>query len=189
MQGTPTPEDLKATSYDVDEQQWSLYWRRDSVGITGITLYHSPCGFDVMWFNSGIGMGVIKAAKEEHMCPNLEDEQNNPLITVYITIGNSDDKLAQYEWAKFFNDMEYFFRKTAIQVFAITHSLPNSEYQNAVFCGTFRKVFYDATNIGNGRPMANYIRDRLAAEAKEFKQDSIAMIVVPSEQVELVKPA
>lgn len=56
-------------------------------------------------------------------------------MTVYVSIGNSDDKLTQSEWARFVHDVMHECRYAAKgNVHGQWHSLPNDTYQNACIC-------------------------------------------------------
>lgn len=56
------------------------------------------------------------------------------MITVYVSIGNSDDKLTQAEWAKFCSRVDVIVTGSAWAVHGRWHSLPNSRWQNACWC-------------------------------------------------------
>lgn len=82
--------------------------------------------------------------------------------TVYISIGNSDDKLTQNEWAHFVEDV-----RQALRTFALTQhgewfSTADSPWQNAIWCIEIRLT------------MIRDLKNRLAVTAKAYRQDSIA---------------
>lgn len=53
--------------------------------------------------------------------------------TVYVTIGNSDNKLSQQEWSAFCEETDKLLRKWASDVHAECYSLPPAPYQNAIW--------------------------------------------------------
>jgi vacuolar-type H+-ATPase subunit B/Vma2 len=57
-----------------------------------------------------------------------------PDKTIYITIGNSDDKLTQREWARFCDEVFVLLSDTAQEVHGQWFSATDSPYQNACFC-------------------------------------------------------
>lgn len=88
---------------------------------------------------------------------------------VYISIGNSDDKLSQAEWSTFAQRVSITVRARASAVHGEWHSLPNSEWQNMCICAEFSD------------PDVPCIRDELAALRKAWKQDSVAWAVAETE--------
>ncbi|MEU8371196.1 hypothetical protein [Micromonospora tulbaghiae] len=94
--------------------------------------------------------------------------------TVYISIGNSDDKLTQNEWAHFVEDVRQALRNFALAQHGEWFSATDSPWQNAVWCAEVRDV------------MIADLRNRLAATAKAYRQDSIAWAVA---DVDLVAAA
>lgn len=54
--------------------------------------------------------------------------------TVYISIGNSDDKLTQEQWRDFIWTTGFNVTSYATTVHGIWYSAPVSEYQNACWC-------------------------------------------------------
>lgn len=84
------------------------------------------------------------------------------LITVYVAIGNTDDKLGQARWAAFFNCVFAQCYGSAAHVYGIWASLPDEEYQNACFA------------IGLRPADAPELKRMLSKLAGEFDQDSIS---------------
>lgn len=89
-------------------------------------------------------------------------------MIVYVSIGNSDDKLTQSEWAQFVS------RTTSlVEGAALIHgrwlSEPSSAYQNACWC-------IDVHDEPNG---VEWLRGALARLAADFRQDSIAWAEAP----------
>lgn len=85
------------------------------------------------------------------------------MTTVYISIGNSDDKLSQSVWATFYRDVDEQIRQYASKVHGAWVSLPNSPWQNACWC-----VEFDSRNLKRA------MKDRLIDFAAKYNQDSIA---------------
>lgn len=88
-------------------------------------------------------------------------------ITVYVSIGNSDGKLSQRDWATFIREMTSLVRDTADQVYGWWHSTSDMPWQNAVV----------AFLLNAGK------RDQLRAEVsrlrEKYRQDSIAWAEAP----------
>lgn len=84
------------------------------------------------------------------------------MIDVYVSIGNSDNKLTQGQWARFCNDLEANVRNHAYRIYGVWHSLPNSTFQN--MCIAFG--VYDEE--------VQRLRRRLKDLATVYMQDSIA---------------
>lgn len=83
-------------------------------------------------------------------------------ITVYVSIGNSDDKLTQAEWSAFYGQVVSAVRACAQQVYGEWQSAPVSQWQNA--CIGFAVPSLDAP----------FLKDGLRQLAAQFGQDSIA---------------
>lgn len=88
--------------------------------------------------------------------------------TIYISIGNSDDKLTQQQWASFYRHVNLAIRDAASAVHGQWVSEPAAAWQNACWCVEIP----DNGSIG-------MLRGRLAAEAAAYLQDSIAWAEVP----------
>ena len=89
------------------------------------------------------------------------------LKTVYISIGNSDDKLTQVEWAAFQMLAMSTVGIAAEQVHGRWYSSPSAKFQNACICAEI-----DEENV-------EYLRESLADLAYRYRQDSIAWAEVP----------
>lgn len=89
------------------------------------------------------------------------------MATVYISIGNSDDKLPQAEWSAFAKRVGIAVRARASAVHGEWYSLPDSPWQNMCICA----VFSD--------PDLPYMRKELAALRAAWDQDSVAWAEVP----------
>jgi hypothetical protein len=91
------------------------------------------------------------------------------VITVYISIGNSDDKLTQREWAKFVSLVRDVIRTNVLTTHGEWLSLSDARWQNACWC-----VEIEAER-------APTMKQELAAMATAFRQDSIAWAVAETE--------
>lgn len=93
------------------------------------------------------------------------------MVTIYISIGNSDDKLTQVQWSKFWVQM-------AVEVVSIgkTHgawfSNPVGGFQNACWCVEFAS----AEEAEGAKAIA-------AEVGREYQQDSVAWAVAETEFV------
>lgn len=90
-------------------------------------------------------------------------------MIVYVSIGNSDDRLEQNQWHAFCAAVDRTFDQAARYVGSTVHgrwySLPNEQWQNACWCVEFADDM--------GEIVAEY-RAELARLAGVFRQDSIA---------------
>lgn len=83
-------------------------------------------------------------------------------LTIYISIGNSDDKLSQEEWADFVIDVGDIVRNLAWRTHGQWFSAPAAPWQNACWCVEVRPVMVDR------------LRQALARMAGRYQQESIA---------------
>jgi hypothetical protein len=83
-------------------------------------------------------------------------------ITVYVSTGNSDDKLSQKEWADFLFEVDHSVQGHAAEVHGQWFSSPRSPWQNACWC------------LEIGPEAGASLRRSLARHAARFRQDSIA---------------
>lgn len=97
----------------------------------------------------------------------MSNEQPPETLTVYISIGNSDDKLTQNEWSHFHALVEGHIRDHVQQIYGRWLSVPSDPWQNACWCVRVAPIHAEA------------LRFELATEAKAFRQDSIAWAVAP----------
>lgn len=91
------------------------------------------------------------------------------LLTVYASIGNSDDKLTQQQWAEFHQLFTMLVRRAAEHVHGDWLSATNSPWQNACMCF---EIEPDA---------AQRLKTVLGEAAGEFGQESIAWAVADTE--------
>lgn len=92
-------------------------------------------------------------------------------MIVYISIGNSDDKLSQKEWHNFVIAMIARVKTLAFAAHGEWYSDPMAPWQNACWCLEFTA----------GSPELTEAREVLAEIRDEFRQDSIAWAVAETE--------
>lgn len=90
-------------------------------------------------------------------------------LTVYISIGNSDDKLGQARWAAFYREVSLTIRDFAGHTYGQWVSEPASAWQNACWC------------IEITEENALTLRAYLCDIAKSYQQDGIAWAVATVE--------
>lgn len=98
--------------------------------------------------------------------PAGQAEQSGDEVTVYVGIGNSDDKLSQREWSDFCADLRDIADAYAVQFLGEWYSLPNRRWQNAEVAWTMRTADLDG------------LRQVLTALRRKYQQDSIALAIV-----------
>lgn len=96
------------------------------------------------------------------------------MITVYISVGNSDDKLTQHKWAAFVGEVRAAIRRRPDRG-AIIHgewfSLADAPWQNACWCVQLPAI--------EAAPLRSILRGIRA----QYGQDSIAWAVAATEFV------
>ncbi len=97
------------------------------------------------------------------------------MITVYVTIGNSDDKLSQAEWASFYAAVDGVIRRAAYRVHGAWVSPSTDPWQNACWCA---EVFPGP--VGNVSDAPMWLRSQLANLAGAYGQDSVAWAEAPT---------
>lgn len=95
-------------------------------------------------------------------------------MIVYVSVGNSDDRLSQLHWAEFVDEVADVLSDVEIELHGAWFSLPDARWQNACWC-----VEIDDRDAAD-------TKDRLAVLAERYQQDSIAWAVA---ETEFVKPA
>lgn len=85
------------------------------------------------------------------------------MTQVYVSIGNSDNKLTQKEWAQFCEELIDVLGDYEERVYGQWYSLPNAPWQNMVASIEIADEFLDQ------------LRDALRPLAEEYHQDSIAL--------------
>jgi hypothetical protein len=98
--------------------------------------------------------------------------QDKPIM-VYVTIGNSDNKLTQEEWVGLIGVVRYWTNRLAEHVHGQWYSEPASVYQNANFGFEIRREHMPE------------LKSLLKQACVDFKQDSI---VWAEAHVEMVTP-
>jgi hypothetical protein len=89
-----------------------------------------------------------------------------PLTTVYVSIGNSDNSLTQRGWSDFARDFRRVMHSHAKQVYGEWYSASDSQYQNACMA-----VVVPADSVGA-------LRDQLTEMRSFYDQDSVAWAIV-----------
>ncbi|WP_055477593.1 hypothetical protein [Sphaerimonospora mesophila] len=84
------------------------------------------------------------------------------MLTVYVSIGNSDDKLAQREWAAFVNEIDTTVRTHAAEMYGHWFSAPAVPWQNCCWC------------IGIHQHEVDSLRAALTEIRTAYRQDSVA---------------
>jgi len=91
-------------------------------------------------------------------------------VIVYVSVGNSDDKLTQREWANFLGSMwQLVHTDVEIKIHGEWFSSPTSAFQNACWCLELPDDY-----------SVRRIRAALQRLASTYRQDSIAWAEVPS---------
>jgi hypothetical protein len=98
------------------------------------------------------------------------------MITAYVTVGNSDDKLTQVEWCHFHPAVDQVVRRAAQRVHGAWVSPSADPWQNACWC-----IEVDDSPGAFG---VQWLRGRLTNLAVAYQQDSIAWAEAP--QVEFL---
>ena len=90
------------------------------------------------------------------------------MITVYVSIGNSDDKLTQDQWRMYQLIVRAALRKHAQEIHGEWYSVPTAQYQNACFCVVLRDG-----------DLAEMVKMQLAEIRETYRQDSVAWAEAP----------
>lgn len=83
--------------------------------------------------------------------------------TVYVSIGNSDDKLTQSEWAEFVAEMDQAIFEGAERIHGVWFSRPDANWQNACWC--FEPI---------DELRETLLKARFSTFCDDFQQESIA---------------
>jgi hypothetical protein len=83
-------------------------------------------------------------------------------LALYVAIGNSDNKLDQWQWSEFCREVNESIRAYAHEVHGEWYSLPNVQWQNA--CWSF---------VLNDTGKSQQLALELKRHAQTFDQDSI----------------
>jgi hypothetical protein len=95
--------------------------------------------------------------------------------TVYISIGNSDDKLSQADWSLFVANVHHLLSCSVTATHGEWYSLPGAPFQNACFCVEF-----------SSQEQVESVKSALAGWAKSYRQESIAWA---DAETTFIKPA
>ncbi len=87
-------------------------------------------------------------------------------MIVYVCIGNSDDKLEQYEWSLFVMEAKSLF--SGVKKHGEWFSAPDSRYQNACWC------------IEIQPNEEEFIQKVLRSMCRDYEQNSISWAEVPN---------
>lgn len=91
------------------------------------------------------------------------------MITAYISIGNSDDKLTQTAWHEYYVATTHAIEWAARQMHGRWLSDSSSPFQNACWCVELHPDWVEP------------LKSRLVGVAAEYRQDSIAWAVAETE--------
>lgn len=92
---------------------------------------------------------------------NRKATEQNP-VTLYICIGNSDDKLRQSEWSSFVREVKQVLVMFVDQMHGEWFSASDSRYQNACWCVEVKQGKADPMNTELARVRKNYMQDSVA---------------------------
>lgn len=90
-------------------------------------------------------------------------------MIVYISIGNSDDKLSQRNWTHFLAEVDTALNQVQTRRHGAWHSSPFSPWQNACWC----------VEIPDDQEVVAALKVDLAEFAREYSQDSITWAEAP----------
>lgn len=96
------------------------------------------------------------------------------MTTVYVSIGNSDDKLTQADWAAFHAAVDGVIRRAARQMHGAWVSPSTDPWQNACWC------FEVVADPDPDYCQARWLRGQLTNLAGAYGQDSIAWAEAPN---------
>lgn len=86
---------------------------------------------------------------------------------VYVSIGNSDDNLAQKEWSEFCGDLLWAVDTFGERRHGVWFSNPNSQWQNACYCFEILEEKIPE------------MKKQLTVLARQYGQESIAWVQSP----------
>lgn len=95
-------------------------------------------------------------------------------MIVYISIGNSDDKLSQADWSSYVLDVDRAFDKSVryegARVYGRWYSPPTEPWQNACWCAEWQLAH-----------VVEALKRKVASIARAYRQDSITWAVAETE--------
>ncbi len=83
------------------------------------------------------------------------------MITVYVSIGNSDDKLGQERWSDYVSEVDFWLGEFQTHRHGEWYSLPNVMWQNACWC-----IVVDPLDVDKAKA-------KLAELAAQYEQAAI----------------
>lgn len=89
------------------------------------------------------------------------------MVTVYVSIGNSDDKLGQAEWSRFWVETDSLIQVKAERVHGQWLSSPTAPFQNACWCFAVALTNVRALRLGLTRLAIRYRQNSIAWAAAE----------------------
>jgi len=89
------------------------------------------------------------------------------MIAVYVSIGNSDDKLPQRHWARYVADVRRILNRAAVEVHGEWFSAPDATWQNACWCIVLLE----------DQQVINAVQAELRSTADAHLQESVAWAV------------
>lgn len=95
--------------------------------------------------------------------------------TIYISIGNSDDKLTQYRWSEYIRQTRLAVLLHSDEIHFFGFAGPDTRFQNACWIADFEHLDQEIN-----------LHDQLKGIASEHYQESIAWAVLGP--VEFIKP-
>lgn len=102
-------------------------------------------------------------------------------MIVYVTIGNSDDKLSQAEWSRFAEQVSVLLHPTnglTHSLIGAWYSLPHESWQNACWCV---RIDGPGEKPDMVQHCVDVIKEELGVLAERFRQDSIVFAVADVE--------
>lgn len=100
-----------------------------------------------------------------------------PTKTIYISIGNSDDKLKQAEWSRFIADTYALVDGYSAAIHFAGYAAPGAPWQNACWCIEIEPDRIRRIQMPNDHREVrteDLLRERLAQIAAQYGQESIA---------------
>jgi hypothetical protein len=134
-------------------------------GLAGVYGYRTRAESAVPWADvpaANKDLMIATVAKLLQQGVIRPGEEPTGTRTVYVSIGNSDDKLSQREWSDFVTEVGYVMHKHCGVMHGFWLSPSDWRWQNACWCVEVTPV------------MATQVRAQLADLCGRFRQDSIA---------------
>jgi hypothetical protein len=101
--------------------------------------------------------------------PDPQRSKEHRSEVVYISIGNSDDKLTQAQWHQYWRAVNFALPRATKTIISKWVSPSTEPYQNACW----------AVVLMNDELQVNRLKKHLSRIASDFNQDSIAWAVCP----------